>query len=139
MTRRAPPPDLHPPDERDIAKLLGRSRGLWERLRADLIAQLGPLSDHWAFSRATSRWSLRLKRNQRTVVYLVPRPGHFLASFALGEKACRAAQASGLPASVLSLIDEAPRYPEGRGVRLEVRTARDVGAVEALASLKMTN
>ena len=127
------------PDPREIAAVLGPSRALWERLVAGLIGQLGPLSDHWGFSRATGRWWLRLKRNQRTVVYLVPVPGHFQAAFALGEKACRAAKASGLPSSVLAAIDAAPMYPEGRGVRLEVRSARDVGAVEALAALKMAH
>ena len=119
--------------------MLGRSRARWERLRADLVAALGPLADTWGYSRATGRWFLQLKRKQRTVVYLVPRRGHFLATLALGEKACRAAKASGLPDSVLALIEQAPRYPEGRGVRLEVRNAGDVGAVEALACLKMVH
>jgi len=119
--------------------MLGRSRARWERLRADLVAALGPLADTWGYSRATGRWFLQLKRKQRTVVYLVPQRGHFLASLALGEKACRAAKASGLPEPVLALIEQAPRYPEGRGVRLEVRNAGDVGAVEALACLKMAH
>ena len=32
-----------------------------------------------------------------------------------------------------------PEYPEGRGVRLEVRNKKDLANVEELASIKMAN
>ncbi len=35
------------------------------------------------------------------------------------------------------VIDSARKYAEGRGVRLEVRTARDVANIEKLAVIKM--
>ena len=52
-----------------------------------------------------------------------PREGYFMASFALGEKAVKAAHESDLPISVLKVIESAKKYAEGRGVRLEVRSA----------------
>jgi hypothetical protein len=119
--------------------MLGRAGALWARLHADLTSEFGPLAEQWSFSKTTNRWLLRLKRKQRTVVYLSPCRGHFLASFALGEKACAAAKDGGLPASVLAVIEAAPRYPEGRGVRLEVRSARDVSNVAELAAIKMAH
>jgi hypothetical protein len=70
---------------------------------------------------------------------MIPCPGHFLAAFALGEKACLAARRSGLPAPVLEVIDRAPRYPEGRGVWLEVRTRKDLENVKKLATIKMAS
>jgi hypothetical protein len=71
------------------------------------------------------------------VVYLTPRRGHFLASCALGEKASTAAKQASLPAPILSIIDDAPKYAEGRGVRIPVRTARDLAGVVTLAAIKM--
>jgi hypothetical protein len=62
-----------------------------------------------------------------------------LASFVLGEKAVKAAYESDLPASVLSVIGAARKYAEGRGVRIEVRSAMDVRAVETLAMIKMSH
>ena len=62
-----------------------------------------------------------------------------MASFALGEKAVRAAHEGGLPAPVLEIIAQAKKYAEGRGVRLEVRSAQDVLDVERLAIIKMAN
>jgi len=69
---------------------------------------------------------------------LTPRDGHFLSSFALGEKAVKAANEDDLPESVLKVIDNAKKYAEGRGVRLEVRNGRDVRNVEKLAVIKMS-
>ena len=119
--------------------MLGRAGALWERLREHLASEFGPLAEKWSFSKTTNRWLLQLKRKQRTVVYLSPCRGHFLASFALGEKACAAAEHGGLPASLLAVIEAAPRYPEGRGVRLEVRSGKDVANVATLAAIKMAH
>ena len=69
---------------------------------------------------------------------MTPCEGYFLASFALGEKAVQAARGSKLPASILHVIDSAPKYAEGRGVRLKVTTARDVRSIEKLAIIKMS-
>jgi uncharacterized protein DUF3788 len=63
--------------------------------------------------------------------------GHFLASLALGEKACAAARAEGLPDPILRLIAEAPKYPEGRGVRITVRTAKEARDIPKLVAIKL--
>ncbi len=68
---------------------------------------------------------------------MTPCHRHFLVGLVLGEKAVRAAHATPLEATVLARIDEAPRYPEGRGIRLEIRTKRDLDAVMQLAAIKM--
>jgi hypothetical protein len=39
----------------------------------------------------------------------------------------------------LEIIDEAPKYAEGRGVRIEVRTKKDLEAVKQLAAVKMAH
>ena len=130
-----------PPGGRDLAKTLGRTHALWTRLHAEIADAFGPLEEKWSFSKKSGRWSLQLKqrRKKRTVLYLIVQPGHFLAAFALGEKACAAARASGLPDSWLEAIDSAPRYAEGRGVWLEIRRPRDVANAARLAALKMAN
>ncbi len=49
-----------------------------------------------------------------------------------------AAHHSDLPTSILEAIDSAKKYAEGRGVRLEVRNAKDVTHIEKLAIIKMS-
>jgi len=127
------------PEARQVAEALGRSSGLWVALTGDLRSRYDPLEAKWSFSGAKYGWSLGLKHKKRTIVYLIPQHGHFLAAFVLGGKAVAAAHESDLPPSVLEAIDSGQRYQEGLSVRLEVRHRRDLAAVERLAAIKMAN
>lgn len=128
------------PTDGVLQKSLGRSAAPWMRLKAEMQSAYGPLAEDWNFAGKAYGWSLRLKQKsgpKRAVVYLTPQEGQFLASFALGEKACAAARASGVPAAVLKIIDAAPKYVEGRAVRIPVRTLKDADAVRRIAACKM--
>lgn len=128
-----------PPAEPALRKTLGRTAALWTDLKRDLAAAHGPLVEEWNFSGKAYGWSFRLKQKKRAIVYMTPCEGYFLASLALGEKACAAARAQKLPASLLAVIDAAPRYAEGRGVRVPVRSRGDVRKVEQLVAIKVAN
>lgn len=125
------------PQAADLQGVLGRSGILWDRLVAHVEAEFPPLEQTWLHSGAKWGWSLRLKQKKRTVLYLTPGNRHFLVGLVLGEKAVAAAKAQPLPGPTLDLIAEAPRYPEGRGIRIEVRFKKDLEAVKALAAVKM--
>ena len=127
------------PEDVALADSLGGTCSLWDELKLRIEWKHSPLSEEWVFSGKNYGWSLRLKQKKRAVLYMTPCSGYFRVAFAFGEKAVRAAHTSKLPTAVLSLIDEAKKYPEGRAVRLEVRTAKDVDIVEKLAAIKMAN
>jgi len=128
-----------PPQDDDLATTLGSAFVFWNELKRLIASRFTPLSMEWGFSSKKTGWGLRLKREKRTVLYMTPCEGYFMASFALGEKAVKAAHENDLPVSVLEIIDSAKKYAEGRGVRLEVRNAEDVRNVEKLAVIKMAN
>jgi hypothetical protein len=128
-----------PPRDDDLAAMLGEAYTHWNELKKRIDSTFGPLSMEWGFASKSTGWGLRLKTEKRTVLYMTPCKGYFLASFALGEKAVKAAHGSDLPVSVLEVIDGAKKYAEGRGVRLEVRSPGDVQNVEKLADIKMAN
>jgi len=98
-----------------------------------------PLDRTWNFAGAKWGWSLRLKQKKRTVLYMTPGNRHFMVGFALGERAVKAAHAVPLADSILALIDAAQKYAEGRAVRVEVRTKKDLAVVKELAAIKMAN
>jgi Protein of unknown function (DUF3788) len=124
------------PKDEDLKACLGASYPQWVELKTCISSQYAA-SPEWGFASKSTGWGLRLKTEKRAVLYMTPCKGYFLASFALGEKAVNAAHESDLPASVLEVIDSARKYAEGRGVRLEVRTAEDVRNIEKLAVIKM--
>ncbi|MHC4973883.1 MAG: DUF3788 domain-containing protein [Planctomycetota bacterium] len=126
-----------PPRKAELAKMLGRTSAHWDALRTRMGDEFEPLAEDWNFAGRKWGWSLRLKHKKRAIVYMTPCRRYFLAGFALGEKAVRAARESGVPATMLAAIDEAPRYAEGRGVRLEVRNKKDLEGVVKIALAKM--
>ena len=128
-----------PPTDAELKTALGRTATHWDSLITHIATEFPPLDKTWGYAGAKWGWSLRLKQKKRTVLYMTPCPKHFLVGFALGEKAVRAAHAVPLPEEVLSIIDEAPRYPEGRGVRIEVRNKRNLQHSKQVAAVKMAN
>ena len=125
------------PQEEDLQVTLGSTYPQWNDLKNLITTTYAPVSVEWGFASKSTGWGLRLKCDNRAILYMTPCKGYFLASFALGEKAVKAAHESDLPASVLAVIDGAKKYAEGRGVRLEVRSAEDVRNIEKLAVVKM--
>ena len=132
-----------PPTRASVQAALGRSFGLWDALVSGVAATHPPIDEQWAFSGVKFGWSLRLRRKDRVVLYLIPREKGFLAGVVLGEKAAAAAGAAAppgeasLPAPILALLEAAPRYAEGRGLRFPVATRQDVASVLRLVALKM--
>ncbi len=127
------------PGAKDLEEMLGRTSMHWDDLRTHIAAEYDPLDETWTFAGAKWGWSLRLRQKKRTVVSLVPRKKHFLVAFALGEKAVKAAHDSRLPDSILAVIDDAEKYPEGKAVRIEIRNKKDREIAKKLAAIKMAN
>jgi hypothetical protein len=131
-------PDL-PPAPEAIDAALGRAARHWRKFVAAVVAGHGPLEEQWNWSGAKFGWSLRLREKKRVLVYCTPVRGAFLVGLALGTKAEAAARESGLPSSVVALLDAAPVYAEGRGLRLEVKDAAGVAAALRLVAAKAAN
>jgi hypothetical protein len=127
------------PSDAELAQALGRAATLWNELRQQVAAAFEPAVEEWVYFGKTGGWAMRFVHKKRAILYLKPCEGYFRVSFALGEKAVRAAHESDLPASFLKLIDDAPKYAEGRGVRLEIRKAADVRSALQIALIKMAN
>lgn len=129
----------HQPTDEDLLVTLGNTYVYWNELQRLLELRLSPMSTEWGFTSKSTGWGMRVRHGERIIVYMTPCKGYFLASFALGEKAVKAAHESDLPSSVLTVIDGAKKYAEGRGVRLEVRSADLLSSIEKLAIAKMKN
>jgi hypothetical protein len=127
------------PTDGELTAALGPAKTLWDQLIDDLADECGVVGQEWNSYSRKAGWTLRLKREQRNIVYLSPCEGSFRVSFALGDKAVQAARQSKLPPRVIKIINEAKRYAEGTGVRLEVKAPKDIAAVKTLASIKLAN
>ena len=127
------------PTEEELAAELGRSKPLWDRLLAELAEEFNLLTQEWNSYSPKAGWSLRLKRQKRNILYLGPCHGSFRVAFILGDKAVRAARQGKLSQRVMKLIDRGERYPEGTGIRFDVKGPADIAAVRKLTAVKLEN
>jgi hypothetical protein len=129
----------NPPTKAELHSALGDAYASWTSLLALIGERIDPITEVWGFSSASTGWGLRVVHKKRVILYMTPQQNQFLVSFALGEKAVAAARTAALSASVLKAIEAAPRYAEGRGVRLEVRSSRQLPSLATLAEIKWKN
>jgi hypothetical protein len=124
-----------PPTDDELSAELGAVRVLWDELLTELALPI----QEWNSYSPKAGWSLKVKLGKRTILYLAPCHNSFRVAFVLGAKAVEAARQSKLPKAVIKIIDAAPRYPEGTGVRLEIKARKDLAAVRKLAEVKLAN
>jgi hypothetical protein len=127
------------PTDAELATALGPAKVIWDQLLADFANESGIVDQEWNSYSLKAGWALRLKHQRRNTVYLSPRQDCFLTSFALGNKAMQAARQCKLPPPVIKIINEAKKYAEGTGVRLEVKAPKDIESVKKLAAIKLPN
>ncbi len=127
------------PTEAELALELGPSKELWDRVITELAEENGVNEQEWSSYSPKAGWSLRLKRKKRTIVWLGPRHGCFLAAFILGDKAVKAARESEIDRRMKKILADAPRYAEGTGIRLEIKKQKDLSIIKHLAAIKIDN
>jgi hypothetical protein len=128
-----------PPTDAKLATALGPAKAVWDQWLTDLARDYGANVREWNSYSPKAGWSLRVKCKARTIVWLAPCLGCFRVAFILGDKAMSAARQGKWPKRVVKVMDEAPKYPEGSGIRLEVRTPGDIGTLKKLAAIKLAN
>ena len=127
------------PTDAELAAALGPAKAAWNQLLTDLDQEFGVNVHEWNSYSLKAGWSLRVKRKARTIVWLAPCPGCFRVAFILGDKAVLAARQAKLPRRILKMINDAKRYAEGTGLRLEVKSSKDIGTLKKLAAIKLAN
>jgi hypothetical protein len=133
------PDKSHTPQDADLARVLGRTKRHWDNITAHALGADPAASPKWTYESKKAGWTLAVRGKRRNLLYLKPYDKRFTVGFALGKDAVEAAEQSDLPADVIKMIKQAPKYPEGRAVRIEVKTAADVKLAKKLLALKMNN
>lgn len=123
-----------PPTPEELAATLGPTKQYWDAIVAEFST-----TQEWKRYSLKVPWSFRLLKGKRTTIWLTPHEASFQAGIILGDKAIQAAKSKGLSKTLQALIDASPRYPEGTGIRIEVRTPRDLANVRKLAAIKLAH
>jgi len=127
------------PNDSDLADALGKTKRLWDDLRKHVAQEYEPVTEEWKHYGQESGWTLRLVQKKRTILYLIPCKGHFIVAFVFGDKAVEAAHKSGLPQSIISIINDARKYAEGTGFRIQVNKGQELDSIKKLVAIKLAN
>ncbi len=128
-----------PPTEPELARALGVVKPHWDSIVVDLARELDLDNREWKSYGVKHGWALRLRRGKRNIVHLSPCQKCVAVLFILGDRAVAAARASRLSRAAVKLFDEAPRFPEGTGIRLEVTGPKHLPLIRKLAKIKLEN
>ncbi len=128
-----------PPRAADVAAALGDLAPLWDEIVVSLAGELSLTVSEWKSYGLKHGWSLKLQRGKRTILHLAPCTGSVHVVFILGDRAVAVARAARLGATATKVLDAAPRYPEGTGVRIDVTRPRQLPLVRKLARIKLEN
>jgi len=123
----------------EIDAVLGESAPVWHSYIHWLATEHAITELEWKSSGARYGWSIRLKLKKRNIVYMGPAEGCFCVSFVLGDRAIAATKQADFPPAVRQAITEAPKYSEGTGIRLLIRTGEDIPPIQKLAEIKLAN
>lgn len=129
----------HRPTGTDLADVLGPAKRHWDSL-VDRVRDVNPKAEAaWKFYTAKYGWTFVVRDKRRNLLYLTPAQKRFRVSLAFSDQALEAAEHSDLPERVVKPIRESPKYPEGRAVRIEVTSARDLAIARKLLAIKIAN
>jgi hypothetical protein len=127
------------PSDADVAAALGAAKPLWDEIVVGMAGELELTGSEWKSYGVKHGWALQLRRGKRNIVHLAPCHGSFHVLFILGDRAVAAARGAKLGATAAKLLDEAPRYPEGTGIRIDVSRPRQIPLIRKLARIKLDN
>jgi hypothetical protein len=126
------------PTESDLRIALGNeSFSLWMEIVSFVKSVYSNPEPEWKFPGAKHGWSFRLKDKKRVIVYFLPREQYFMVAFNFGEIAFERIMNSDISRKIKTELSEAKQYPEGRGIRIEVRDNNDLTDVKKLIEIKL--
>lgn len=121
------------PTSARLSKVLGARAGYWKELKRHVP---GPTVEEWKHY-GKGGWTLKLFRGRRNLLFLSARKGYFYVSFVFGDTAVAAAEQSDLPAALVEQLVTARKYAEGRGIRIAVKSRKDLEHAKGLLDLKL--
>ena len=127
------------PDEKALLKVIGKTGGHWQKIKSNLENEYGELIEDWKYYGQKTGWLLKVLRKKRNLFFCIPLKGSFRIAFVFGEKAVCAFESSDLPEAIKQELKNARKYAEGRGLRIDVKSAKDVKNIQKLVQIKVKN
>lgn len=130
---------LAKPDDQALVRALGKTYPLWAEIEEHVATVHGESTEGWKYYGPKSGWTLKTLRRKPNLFFFTPYQGYFRIAFVFGDRTVAEILKSDLPKAVIEEVKNAKKYAEGRGLRVEVKTRRDVESVKKLIAIKVMN
>jgi hypothetical protein len=130
---------LAKPDDQALVSALGKTYPLWAEIEKHVATAHGESIEEWKYYGPKSGWTLKTLHKKRNLFFFTPCQGYFRIALVFGDRAVAQILTSDLPTAIIEEVKNAKRYAEGRGLRVEVKTRRDVESVKKLIAIKVMN
>jgi hypothetical protein len=130
---------LAKPDDQALVSALGKTYPLWAEIEKHIATTLGESVEEWKYYGLKSGWTMKTLYKKRNLFFFTACEGYFRIAFVFGDRAVAEILKSDLPKAVIEEITNAKKYAEGRGIRIDVKTRRDVESVKKLIAFKVMN
>jgi hypothetical protein len=127
------------PTDEELKVALGNTYDIWIRLH-DLVMDRYPKGIlDWNYPGKKWGWNYRIKDKKRAIIYFLPRENYFKVALVFGQKAYDMVMASGISVEIKNDLQQATKYAEGRGIRIDVRNDSIIPDIMQLVEIKLLN
>jgi hypothetical protein len=130
---------LAKPDDQALVRALGKTYPLWAEIEKHIATTLGKSVEEWKYYGLKSGWTMKTLYKKRNLFFFTACKGYFRIAFVFGDRAVAEILKSDLPKPLIEEVTNAKKNAEGRGLRVDVKTRRDVESVKKLIAIKVTN
>lgn len=127
------------PSEKDLAGKLGANYELWKQIQDLVLSKYPDGLSEWNYPGKKYGWSFRIKDKKRAIIYLLPRGQYFKVAFVFGDKAVDKIMNSRVSNVIKNELNNATKYAEGRGIRIDVKNDSLITDIELLIDIKINN
>lgn len=130
------PDESDRPGDSELAGALGKTFQYWKAIEEYVLSKMPAAKKEWYFFSVKYGWGFRIKDTKRAIIYLGPRKKHFIVTMVFGQKVYDKIIASPVNPLIKEELNASKVYPEGRVVRLEIKTKALLKDIEKLIDFK---
>lgn len=122
-----------------LAEKLGSTYKIWIQIENYVMDKYPAGLQEWYYSGKKFGWNYRIKDKKRAIIYFLPRDNYFKVAFSFGEKATAAVLNSDISSDIKTELEQARKYAEGRGIRIEIKDELILPDIKQLIDIKLKN
>ncbi|PKL84519.1 MAG: hypothetical protein CVV22_12510 [Ignavibacteriae bacterium HGW-Ignavibacteriae-1] len=127
------------PTDEDLKLALGESYDIWTRLNDFVLERYPKGILNWNYPGKKWGWNYRIKDKKRAIIYFLPRESYFKVGLVFGQKAFDMIMDSDISEEIKNELQQATKYAEGRGIRIDVKNDKIIPDIMKLVEIKLLN